>query len=280
MAIGTEDSDGAKHWIASGVNYAKSLGDGRYIPCLVTNRHVIEGLGSGYVRANPKAGGSAVEAHIIFRDEDGLPAWYPHPDPEVDIAVTPVDAKALLETHDLDLHFFRGDVDSITLEGMRDRQLSEGDGVFVLGFPMGIVGDERSRVIARGGWVARIQDTLAGTATAFLVDASVFPGNSGGAVVLKPELASVRDEPISQSLLAGIVAAYVPYRDVAVSQQTNQPRVIFEENSGLVMVYPVDCIEEAINAIPLEDGDEALPAAAVEQVPPGEVSHTLEEPPA
>jgi hypothetical protein len=45
-----------------------------------------------------------------------------------------------------------------------------------------------------------------------------------------------------------VVASYLPYRDVAVSQQTGQPRIIFEENSGLVNVFPVECVDQAIDA--------------------------------
>lgn len=44
------------------------------------------------------------------------------------------------------------------------------------------------------------------------------------------------DEPIS----------YIPYRDTLVSQQTNQPIMIREENSGLTVVYPVDRIKEVV----------------------------------
>ncbi len=43
-----------------------------------------------------------------------------------------------------------------------------------------------------------------------------------------------------------MVKAYVPYHDVAVSRQTEKPRVIFEENSGLAEVIPVDFIRETI----------------------------------
>ncbi|UCG66795.1 MAG: hypothetical protein JSW12_07250 [Deltaproteobacteria bacterium] len=35
-----------------------------------------------------------------------------------------------------------------------------------------------------------------------------------------------------------------PDREVATSQRTRAPRVIFEENSGLTSVIPVDLIEE------------------------------------
>jgi hypothetical protein len=42
------------------------------------------------------------------------------------------------------------------------------------------------------------------------------------------------------------VQSYVPYQDLAVSLQTKRPRVVFEENSGLAAVHPVDLIEETI----------------------------------
>ena len=43
-----------------------------------------------------------------------------------------------------------------------------------------------------------------------------------------------------------MVLAYRSYVDVAVSPQTERPRVVFEENSGLADVLPVDYIDEAI----------------------------------
>jgi hypothetical protein len=60
--------------------------------------------------------------------------------------------------------------------------------------------------------------------------------------------------------LIGIIASYLPYEDVAVSQQTQRPRVIFAENSGLTNVFPVDCITETVRiweeAHPLQVPDE------------------------
>ena len=43
-----------------------------------------------------------------------------------------------------------------------------------------------------------------------------------------------------------MVSSYLPYREVAVSQQTGRPRMIFEENSGLGVVVPFNVIEETI----------------------------------
>ena len=44
--------------------------------------------------------------------------------------------------------------------------------------------------------------------------------------------------------MIGLVSSYVPYRDVAISNQTNRPRIIFEENTGLTNIIPVDDIEK------------------------------------
>jgi hypothetical protein len=99
----------------------------------------------------------------------------------------------------------------------------------------------------RGGSIARLRDALDGTEPTFLLDASVFPGNSGGPAVFRPEVTAITGtEAISRSFLLGVIAAYVPYIDVAISGQTKRPRITFEENSGLAEVYPVDFIDETI----------------------------------
>ena len=141
---------------------------------------------------------------------------------------------------------------------MADAGLSEGASIFALGFPMGLVGDERNTVIVRSGVLARIRDTLVKPRFPFMVDATVFPGNSGGPVVSKPEIVSIRGTKSDNNAnLIGIVASYVPYIDVAISQQTRKPRITFEENSGLTNVYSVDCINEAIAVAEAAAGGEA-----------------------
>jgi hypothetical protein len=46
-----------------------------------------------------------------------------------------------------------------------------------------------------------------------------------------------------------VVSGYVPYQDVAISVQTNRPRVIFEENSGMAAVIPIDRALDAIGVV-------------------------------
>jgi hypothetical protein len=130
---------------------------------------------------------------------------------------------------------------------MVDGGITEGDRVFVLGFPMGLVSSTRQYVICRNGILARIRDYLEGNSSDYLVDAPVFPGSSGGPVVLCPSALAIEGtKTIKRADLIGIVKHYVSYTDVAISQQTKRKRIIFEENSGLTVVEPVDTIIETV----------------------------------
>ena len=111
----------------------------------------------------------------------------------------------------------------------------------MLGYPLGLVSEKRQFAICRAGCIARIRDFYAGEAKDFLIDAAAFPGNSGGPVVARLPMYS--GLVIS---LVGIVHAYVPYRETAISMQTGNPRITFEENSGLAAVVPIDCAFECI----------------------------------
>jgi hypothetical protein len=130
---------------------------------------------------------------------------------------------------------------------MKARGIAIGDGVFVLGFPLGLNGQQRNYLTVRQGIIARLNDMLDGSSKTFSIDSFAFPGNSGGPIVLKPEMASVAGTPPQrQAVLLGMVLSYVPYVETAISEQTKRSRVTFEENSGLATVLPIDYIDDAI----------------------------------
>ena len=137
---------------------------------------------------------------------------------------------------------FVGDVGTTFGEGV---QPVEGDGVFVIGFPLGLVGDARNYPIVRYGVIARIQDWIRRHQDTFLIDASAFPGNSGGPVVLKPETTAIAGtKAITHCLLVGVISKQLRSREVAVSERTGAPRVVFEEDTGLAEVVPVEMVQE------------------------------------
>lgn len=248
VAIG----DPSGNWIGSGFLFGKlirKLDDVQkeYSVYLVSNKHVFENQTQIRLRFNPQNSDPAKDYSLSLIDDSGKNIWIGHPNKAVDVAIISINAN-LLKKDGMKFHFFESDGHVFTKDNLYTMGTSEGDFIYVLGFPMGIVSKERQHVTLRGGVISRIRDFFENRSTDFIVDAFVFPGNSGGPVVLKPELISIEGtNPNNSSGLIGIINSYIPYQDVAISQQTRKPRVIFEENSGLSIVEPVDYILETID---------------------------------
>jgi S1-C subfamily serine protease len=245
VAIGTTEEE----WYGTGFFYASEYKDGG-LPYLVTNQHIIDSLIEDEKKKICLKYISYVNDTIylldlnLFDKEDN-PNFYCHPDKDIDLAVIPVNYKKIKESMGVRLI---GHNASCKIKEMRDNGISEGDPVFVLGFPMGNLTINKGSVIVRNGSIARIRDVFWGESKSFLIDSFIFPGNSGGPVFLVPQNGAIEGtSTIKQSYLIGVVKEYLAYEDVARSEQTGQPRVIFTENSGLALVHPMDYIEEVIN---------------------------------
>lgn len=248
VAIGAKADDAPDsdiQWIGTGFIYganADASGSKLY-PFLVTNQHVLEGAGTFAVKMNRRDGQPAnaypfsLESvrHNITTHPDGLdvvvlriPAdvW------NVDQAATSVIPES----------------QSLSRESALEIGMSEGDGVFAIGFPMGLVGYEDQIVpIVRQGCLARVQDWLSGRSRNILIDTNIFPGNSGGPVFLRPTTVAIDGTKAnSTSYLIGMASGYIPYREMATSSQTNRIRAVFEENSGIAEIVPSDVIMETI----------------------------------
>jgi len=254
VALGTENDDGTFRGMATGFLYGQPTGEKDehgellYRLLLVTNRHVIEGVDQLAARFNQSTNLQTRTYSIPLRNPDKSIRWTLHPDPKCDVAVIPILVNKLKEDG-IQFDFFPGNSDTtITVELARENGTSEGDGVFVLGFPLGMSGGEYNYTIVRQGNIARIRDWLNGSSNTFLIDASVFPGNSGGPVIIKPEATSIRGTTANKrAYLIGMVSAYIPYEEVAVSQQSGKARAVFVENSGLGVVVPMNIIQETVS---------------------------------
>jgi Trypsin-like peptidase domain len=214
---------------------------------LATNRHVIEGHDVVHAKFNVGSDAPAERFDLLLQTPDGTPLWFGIEN--VDVAVTYLSASDLAN---VGVRIAPIPEDKwIGLGEMQAAEIGPGDEVFVLGFPLGLAGRERKYVIVRGGMIARLDEELIAETHSYLIDCTVFPGNSGGPVFRKPQM-FINDEAESIHLawyppdFIGIVSNYLPYRDTAWSLQTQAPRVIFEENSGLASVVPVDAIRVAI----------------------------------
>lgn len=237
-----------KQWIGTGFlfgNFIEKISEteNRYDVFLVTNRHVLQNIQNILIRFNPQDDKPAKDYQIILNSSNKIE----HPNPNIDVAIVPINTNILKE-EGMKFAFFTSDSNTFTKQNLIDIGTTEGDDIFVLGFPMGLIGTERQHVILRGGCIARIRDLFENRNTDYIVDALVFPGNSGGPVILKPEILNIEGTKVNnRAALIGIIKSYIPYQDTAVSIQTKRPRIIFEDNTGLSLVEPIDHVLETIN---------------------------------
>lgn len=265
-AIGFPDKEGQTEWGATGFFFGRFLQEitpdqKQYQVFLVTNKHVLRSNQVIKVRLNPEGDQPAREFETTLTDSSGNQIWTGHPDEDVDIAVIPINANALRQ-QGIRFAYFRSDENVLVRSRAAELGVTEGDGIFVLGFPLGIVGEKRSFVVVRSGVIARVSDCLAGHRKNFLVDSTIFPGNSGGPVVLRPEAIAIQGtKAVTSAYLLGVLASYIPYNDVAVSAQTQQIRVVFQENSGLTIVFPADSILDIVDKLERPPGEKPAKVA-------------------
>lgn len=111
--------------------------------------------------------------------------------------------------------------------------ISEGDGIYIVGFPQGYYPAAKNWPVVRQGVIAQIQPYLQGENGIFLIDGSVFGGNSGGPVVTQIQGTSIGGTAKTDSnSLIGMVSGYKPYET--------------GENADLGIVVPLDTINETI----------------------------------
>jgi len=206
--------------------------------CLVTAKHVVLRDGQPrtglFILNNLRNGNIIAKSFDVFARE-GV-QWIPHPEKEIAATICPMNPE---------IDDYRRFSETLFEEFANIR---EGDDIFFLGFPLGIVVPSKVTPIVRSGMVAlkKNDDT-------YLIEANAFPGNSGSPVFFKPcpfELgpSGLTLGRIRPPKLIGIMVSSISYRDVAVSKQTGDERVIFEENSGLANVLSVSSIRETLNS--------------------------------
>lgn len=255
VAIGVDTPKGPQ-WSASGFLYGQLVSPARlehkkqkYVFGLVTNRHVFDGKNNVLLRFNPIDEKPPEILKLRLLDQDSRKMWRSHKNQQIDVAVAIIDLK-VLRARNIQFGYFLSNTTTANIKDMVRLGVTEGDFAYVLGFPMGLVGEKRQTVLVRSGTIARIRDALARTSKEFLIDAFVFPGNSGGPVILKPEGGFIGGtKPQLQAQLIGIVTGYVRYTDAEISEQTGEIRVIFQENSGLAAAHPMDYVQKLMKDV-------------------------------
>ena len=249
VALGIELPNNNKHWIGTGFIVGRKE---KYNPTLstyyiVTNKHVVDGQSMILVRFNTKEENFVKDYKINLMDKNNKPVYSIHPNKDTDVAAIQIIPKTLINDKSI-WGSFDMDDHALTLGQMKITGVEEGTLVYALGFPMNLV-DVIKAPICRLGCISRVRDAFIRHEQypTFLIDAQTFPGNSGGPIVSRPEQMRIKETPTNdKSNLIGILSSYIPYKDILVSQQTGEPRMIQTENSGLTVVHPVDRIKEVV----------------------------------
>jgi len=189
-----------------------------------------------FVFLNSKSG--TLVAHSIknLKEELGV-NWVFHANKEVDIAIIPF-------PFDQENEIIKAIPDGLFLP--TSYQLHEALDVFFVSFQPGTEDTRKISPIVRTGTISLMNED-----DTFYIDAATFPGNSGSPVFTKPgdfisgpgDLLNI----MARNNFIGVVGKYVPYIEKAVSDQTGDVRVVFQENTGLSMIWHVSFISEIIN---------------------------------
>ncbi len=166
--------------------------------------------------------------------------YFLHPNPAVDLALFPVKVDIKKE----EIKFATLSI----FEGFEE--IFPGDDIFFIGYPIGTVLSERNEPVVRSGIISRKN-----TDNTFLIDGASFPGSSGSPVITKTlPYTYERDKKNfnltqpKQARFIGIISQQVRYREPAISAQSGDLRVIFEENTGLSLVIPANFIVDILKS--------------------------------
>lgn len=243
VAIGTLKKNGDKVWYATGFVVARKNENGGYNTFLVSNKHVLDdGSTSILVRFNIAGKIEAKDYNVPLIDAEGKKNYSVHT--KSDVACLLLNAN-ILSTDLGSLSAFELEELALTREQMIENDVIEGSIVYSLGFPSGLVGVDSKVPLCRIGCISKIKEPY--DINGYLLDIQNFPGSSGSPVINRIEVNHLQGtKGYNSTRLIGIMAKYIPYRDVLVSRQTGLEMQILQENSGIAIAYDVNSIKETV----------------------------------
>jgi len=230
---------------------------------LITHKHVIHPDPESREKAQPlnlflnvreKDGTVAGNSFQVPLNEDDHKLWREHPNPHVDVQavdiISLISNQPTLENRGADYSLFA------TPQILKEGNITEGEEVLILGYPLGLFHTRIHSPLVRQGIVAtkigeRIQVRLRSSSggpfrveiPGFLIDAAITPGSSGSPAVLKPIIGrKVKDKiemGMATSYLLGIVSA-------TETAATRMEDYVFPTLAGLGIVYDAATIQETI----------------------------------
>lgn len=168
--------------------------DGQPRTVLITAHHVFQRMPGatariGYRVANPDGSWNYAPQPLRIRDAEGHELWTHHP--SRDIAAIAIKAPPEFTKAAIPLAYLA------TGDTFESAKVNTGDEMMALGFPRGLSANAAGFPILRSGRVASYPLSPAEVFPTFLLDFSVFPGNSGGPVFVTSQALSEGASPVA-----------------------------------------------------------------------------------
>ena len=164
----------------------KEKDDGRSIPAIVTNKHVVKDAKTGEFVFTKKRHDGAPDIGSIsrFSIHDFETKWIMHPEPEVDLCILPIGG--LLNTSEqLGKSFFFLLLGKSLLPTPADLDDLIGlESITMIGYPNGIWDENNNFPVFRKGTLASNIKYDWNGKKKFIIDCAVFPGSSGSPIFI------------------------------------------------------------------------------------------------
>ncbi len=184
LRIETTLANGRKS-TGTGFFYAFLQENGRNVPAIVTNKHVINGAVSGrLVFSAVDENSSRTDQQIDYNITNFSQGWIPHPRDDVDLCILPFAPHIQnIRQNGATPHIVYLDASIIPTE-QQWNELTPLEDVIMIGYPDGIWDQQNNLPIIRKGITATAARKNYNGKNEFLIDAAVFPGLSGSPVFI------------------------------------------------------------------------------------------------
>lgn len=175
--------------VSSGSGYFFSFckkGNGEFIPCIVTNKHVISGAITGcfHLTISDKEQKPILGQYETIHLDNFEQRWLPHPNQNVDLAILPI-SQILNELERINRapYLIFLSKDNFPSQELLD-DISSMEDIIMIGYPNGLWDSQHNLPILRKGITATHPKLNYNGKSEFLIDAACFPGSSGSPVFL------------------------------------------------------------------------------------------------
>lgn len=181
-------SDGSSS-TGTGFFYAILL-EGKHIPLIITNKHVVKDAITGKLRFTLKndSGEPDYGNNFDLQITDFEKAWTMHPDPDVDLCAMPIaEVQKLIVENTTKEPFYKFFASEIIPNEADIEELIGMEEVKMIGYPNGLWDEVNNLPLYRNGVLASNYKFDWNGHAVFIVDLSVFPGSSGSPIFLLDE---------------------------------------------------------------------------------------------